>query len=63
MGGIMALSKRLLEEAKALGVDVTRYPGQKELRLAVRKALRDLDRDRATDSEIGLKCGTFHPRG
>lgn len=38
----MALSKRLLEEARALGVDVTRYPGQKELRLAVRKALRAL---------------------
>lgn len=37
----MALSKRLLDEARALGVDVTRYPGQKELRLAVRKAARE----------------------
>ena len=37
----MALSKRLLEDARALGVDVTRYPGQKELRLAVRKAARE----------------------
>ena len=44
----MALSKRLLEEAKALGVDVTRYPGQKELRLAVRKALREREK-RAED--------------
>lgn len=37
----MALSKRLLEEARLLGVDVTRYPGQKELRLAVRRAERE----------------------
>lgn len=56
----MALSKRLLEEARVLGVDVTRYPGQKELRLAVRKALRELDREYKKDTDVlGLKCGTF----
>lgn len=41
---MMALSKRLLEEARVLGVDVTRYPGQKELRLAVRKAQKAKER-------------------
>lgn len=55
----MALSKRLLEEARLLGVDVTRYPGQKELRLAVRKALKEMDKERIAFDKMGVKCGTF----